>query len=102
MQILAVSFGSLGAFILLNFIFALLYILSRSAGNGLYRWVTYDLDFLVVIFAPLFGLTQWAANSLYERYNWFVARVFMVFYAIFILIVSLLCFNMFGYFTDRM
>ncbi|WP_404460912.1 hypothetical protein [Sutcliffiella horikoshii] len=102
MQILAVSFGTLGAFILLNFIFALLYILSRSAGNGLYRWVTYDLDFLVVIFAPLFGLTQLAANSLYERYNWFVARVFMVFYAIFILIVSLLCFSMFGYFTDRM
>jgi hypothetical protein len=102
MQILAVSFGSLGAFILINFFFALIYILSRSAGNGLYRWVTYDLDFLAIIFAPLFGLTQWAASSLYERYNWFLARVLLIFYAIFILIVSIFCFIMFGYFTDRM
>ncbi|WP_010199997.1 hypothetical protein [Bacillus sp. m3-13] len=102
MQILAVSFGSLGAFILINFFFSLIYILSRSAGNGVYRWFTHDLDFLAIIFAPLFGLTQWAASSLYERYNWFVARVFLLFYAIFILIFSLLCFSMFGYFTDRM
>ena len=102
MQILAVSFGSLGAFILINFFFALLYILSRSAGNELYRWVTHDLDFLAIIFAPLFGLTQWAASSFYERYNWFVARVFLLFYVIFILILSMLCFSMFGYFTDRM
>lgn len=102
MQILAVSFGSLGAFILINFFFALLYILSRSAGNGLYGWVTHDLDFLEIIFAPLFGLTQWAASSLYERFNWFVARLFLIFYAIFILIVSIFCFSMFGYFTDRM
>ena len=102
MQILAVSFGSLGAFILVNFFFALLYILSRTAGNGLYHWVTYDLDFLAIIFAPFFGLTQWAASSLYERFNWFVARLFLIFYAIFILIVSIFCFSMFGYFTDRM
>lgn len=37
MQILAASFGSLGAFILFNFFFALIYILSRTEGNGLYR-----------------------------------------------------------------
>ncbi|WP_404448237.1 hypothetical protein LG307_03650 [Sutcliffiella horikoshii] len=102
MQILAVSFGSLGAFILFNFIFALIYILSKSAGNGIYRWVTYDLDFLMFIFAPLFGLTQWVASSFYERFNWFMARVFLLFYAIYILILSILCFSMFGYFTDRM
>ncbi|KMJ57621.1 hypothetical protein AB685_16630 [Bacillus sp. LL01] len=101
MQILAVSFGSLGAFILFNFFLTLLYILSKSAGNGFYRWITHDLDFLIILSFPLFGLTQWVASSAYERFNWFVARALLILYAIIIFILAIVSFIVFGYIEDN-
>lgn len=96
MELIGTVFFMLGALLLLNFLFALLYILSKSAGNGFYKWVTYG-GLLSVLYFPIMGLTQWAAISIYERFNWFVARVLLVFYAVFIFIIVILCFIGFGY-----
>ena len=45
----------LGIFSLFNFGFSLIYILSSTAGNGFYRWITHDLDFMLILAAPFFG-----------------------------------------------
>jgi len=87
---------ALASFLLFNFLFAILYLLSRPAGNGFYSWITHDLDFLIILSGPMFGLTQWAANSMYERFNWFIARVLIILYSVFIFIMVIVCFYMFG------
>ncbi|MGD6776973.1 hypothetical protein ACQCT3_10985 [Sutcliffiella horikoshii] len=100
MEFIGTIFFMVGGGLTFNFIFALLYILSRSAGRGFYRWITHG-GLLDVLCFPVIGLTQWAAGSIYERYNWFVARVLLIFYAMFILIVAILCFIIFGYIADQ-
>ncbi len=101
MEFIGTILFMLGIFLLFNFLFALLYLLSRSAGNGFYRWITHDLDFLIILSLPLFGLTQWVASSVYERFNWFVARVLLILYAIIILILTIVSFIVFGYIEDN-
>ncbi|NMH73512.1 hypothetical protein HF078_10535 [Bacillus sp. RO2] len=100
MEVFGTILFALAAFLLFNFLFALLYILSRSVGNGFYRWITHDLDFLITMSFPLIGLTQWAASSLYERFNWFVARVLIILYSVLIFIMAIVCFYMFGAVED--
>ncbi|MGD6776975.1 hypothetical protein ACQCT3_10975 [Sutcliffiella horikoshii] len=99
-EIISTILFALAAFLLFNFLFALLYLLSRSAGDGFYSWITHDLDFLIILTGPMFGLTQWAASSLYERFNWFVARVLIILYSVFIFIIAIICFYMFGAVED--
>lgn len=86
-------------FLLFNVLFALLYILSKSAGIGFYRWITHD-GLLDILSFPIMGLTQWAASSLYERHNWFVARVLLILYTILIFILAIVSFIVFGYIED--
>lgn len=101
MRILAIIFGVLGIFIFINLLFSLLYLLSKSAGKGFYRWVTYNMDYLMVLSYPLFGVTQWVASSMYERFNWFLARIILVMYTILLVILLIVCFSFFGYFAGR-
>lgn len=101
MGLLATIFGMMGTFILVNFLLGLLYILSKTGGKGFYRWITHDLGFLMLLSSPIFGLTQLMATIIYDRFNWFVARVLLVLYATIILILAIVCFIMFGYFADR-
>lgn len=100
MGVIATIFGILGTFLLFNFLFALLYTLSKKAGNGFYRWITHDLEFLMILSAPLFGLTQLIASSIYGRFNWFVARVLLFLYAILVFVLAIVCFVAFGHFAD--
>lgn len=101
MGIIGDLFFLIGILILINFSFSLLYILSKTAGNGFYRWLVLDMDFLATIFYPLFGLTQSVAINMYEQFNWFVARVLLVLYAIFLFILAIVCFIIFGYIAER-
>ncbi len=96
MEFIGTFLFMIGVFLLFNFLFSLLYLLSRSAGNGFYRWITHDLDFLIILSFPLFGLTQWVASSVYERFNWFIARLLIIIYSVFIFIIAIVCFYMFG------
>nr|WP_082892141.1 hypothetical protein [Sutcliffiella horikoshii] len=89
MGIIAGIIFVLGIFSLFNFGFSLLYILSSTAGNGFYGWITHDLDFMLILAAPFFGVTQWAASSMYERFNWIGARIILVFYSVLVLIVTM-------------
>lgn len=100
MGVIATIFGILGTFLLFNFLFALLYTMSKTAGNGFYRWITHDLEFLMSLSAPLFGLTQLVASSTYERFNWFIARVLIFLYAILVFVLAIVCFIAFGHFAD--
>ncbi|WP_404450369.1 hypothetical protein LG307_03660 [Sutcliffiella horikoshii] len=90
----------LGIFALFNVFLSLLYILSKTAGNGFYHWVTHDFDILIILSAPFFGVTQWVATSIYDRFNWFVARLILVFYSLLALILAIVIFVMFGYIAD--
>ncbi|MGG4343678.1 hypothetical protein [Paenibacillus lautus] len=55
--LIAVAFGEMEAFIVFNLLFDCLYLLSRTAGHGFYRWMSHDLDFLIVLSYPFFRLT---------------------------------------------
>ncbi|WP_404448240.1 hypothetical protein LG307_03655 [Sutcliffiella horikoshii] len=101
MELIGTILFALAAFLLFNVLFALLYILSKSAGIGFYRWITHDLDFLVILSFPLLGLTQWAASSIYGRFNWFVARVLLILYTIVIFIIAIVSFIVFAYIEDN-
>ncbi|TKD70758.1 hypothetical protein FBF83_09085 [Pseudalkalibacillus hwajinpoensis] len=96
MNILAVCCGAIGFFLISNLLFSLLYMLSKSAGKGFYRWTSHDdLEILVIVTAPLFGLTQYVASTLYEKYNWFKARILLILYSILLVILAILFFILF-------
>ncbi len=96
MELIGTILFMLAVFLFFNLLFAFLYLFSRTAGNGFYSWITHDLDFLIILSGPMFGLTQWAASSLYDRFNWFVARILIILYSVFIFIMAVICFYMFG------
>ncbi|WP_010199995.1 hypothetical protein [Bacillus sp. m3-13] len=91
----------LSVFLLFNFLFSLVYILSKSAGKGFYRWITLGMDFLAIMVFPFFGLTQLVASSTYERFNWFVARMLLILYAIVIFSLMIAFFIGFTYFVGK-
>ena len=96
MDILATCCGVIGVFLIINMFFSLLYLLSKSAGKGFYRWASHDdLEILVIVTAPLFGLTQYVASRLYEKHNWFKARMILILYSILLLILAILFFILF-------
>ncbi|MBN8209832.1 hypothetical protein JI666_13830 [Bacillus sp. NTK071] len=96
MDILAVVCGAIGFSLIFNMFFSLLYLLSKSAGKGLYRWVTYDdFELLTILIFPFLGLTQYVASRLYEKYNWFKARIILILYSILLLILAILFFILF-------
>lgn len=96
---LSVSLCILGILFTINFLFALLYILSKTAGNGLYRWVTMDYEFLALFAFPFFGLTELVASEVYARYNWFIARVVLFGYILIVMVLIVVCFMLFDYFV---
>ncbi|WP_342515658.1 hypothetical protein [Sutcliffiella sp. FSL R7-0096] len=101
MGIIGDFFFLIGILILINFFFSLLYIFSKTVANGFYRWIVLDMDFLAILFYPIFGVTHSVANRMYDRFNWFVARLLLVLYAILLLILAVLSFILFGYIADR-
>ncbi|MBM7619995.1 lipopolysaccharide/colanic/teichoic acid biosynthesis glycosyltransferase [Bacillus tianshenii] len=100
MEILATVFGMLGVFVSFQLLLALLYLISRTAGNVFYRWVVHDLDFLMVLSFPLFGGTQYVASRTYHRFNWFLARLLLILFSILLLIVAVVFFILFSYFAE--
>ncbi|MFS0593112.1 hypothetical protein ACUXHY_001219 [Cytobacillus horneckiae] len=46
------------------------------------------------------GLTQYAASAVYQRFNWFVARILLLCYLILLLILVIIFFMLFSYFAD--
>ncbi|MBT2763344.1 hypothetical protein [Paenibacillus sp. ISL-20] len=99
-DIITVVFGVIGTFTVFNLLFACLYLFSKTLGNGFYRWIVHDLEFLMIVSFPLFGPTQFIASQVYERFNWFAARVVLIFYSIGLMILAVIFFMLFGYFAD--
>lgn len=99
-NIITVVFGVIGAFTVFNLLFACLYLFSKTLGNRFYRWIVHDLEFLMVLSFPLFGPTQAIASQVYERFNWFAARIVLIFYLILLLILAIVFFMLFGHFAD--
>ncbi|WP_242688426.1 hypothetical protein [Bacillus sp. Cs-700] len=98
MDVFITCCGAIGFFLVINFFFSLLYMVSKTAGNGFYRWSTHDEFFiLTLIIFPLFGLTQYTANQFYDKFNWFTARLMLILYAILVLILAISFFILFDY-----
>ncbi len=96
MHVLTVICGAIGFSLIFNMFFSFLYFVSKSAGKGLYRWITYDdFEILTVLTFPFLGLTQYVASRLYERNNWFKARMILFLYSILLLILAILFFILF-------
>ncbi|TKD71090.1 hypothetical protein [Pseudalkalibacillus hwajinpoensis] len=96
MEFLAIACGVIGMALTFNLLFSFLYLISKSAGHGLYRWVVHDLDFLMVLSFPIFGITEFVANRLYSKFNWFAARILLIIYAILLFVLAIIFFIIFG------
>lgn len=96
MHVITVIFGAIGFSLIFNMFFSFLYMVSKSAGKGFYRWVTYDdFEILTILIFPFLGLTQFVATRLYEKYNWFTARMILFLYSILLLVLAILFFVLF-------
>lgn len=96
---IATIFGVIGVFITINLLFSFMYMISFTLGNGFYRWIVHDMDFLMILSYPLFGPTQFVATKLYDRFNWFIARILVICYSILLLILAIVFFYLFGMFA---
>lgn len=96
MEFIAIACGFIGLSLCFNLFFSFLYLISKSAGRGLYRWVVHDLEFLMILSYPLIGLTQFVASRIYERFNWFIARVLLVLFSISLSVFAIIFFILFG------
>lgn len=94
-EIFAIVFFSLGAFAVLNILYSFLFILTKNAG-GMYRWLIKDFDVIEIGAFPLFGPTYYVSEKLYNRYNWFNARLILLGWAIFLLLFMILMFYLFS------
>lgn len=98
MHLLTVVVGAIGFALIFNLFFSLLYLISKSAGKGLYRWATHDdFEILTILIFPFLGLTQYVSSKLYEKFNWFKARILIILYSILLLILAILFFILFDY-----
>lgn len=96
MDMLITCCVAIGFFLVINLFFSFLYMVSKTAGNGFYRWATHDDFFtLTLITWPLFGLTQYTASRFYEKFNWFTARLMLILYATLVLILAISFFILF-------
>lgn len=95
MHVITVIFGAIGFSLIFNMLFSFSYMVSKSAGKRFYHWVTYD-DFgiLTILIFPFLGLTQFVATRLYEKYNWFTARMILFLYSL-LLVLAILFFVLF-------
>lgn len=96
MEFLAIACGIIGMSLTFNLFFAFLYLISKSGGHGFYRWIVHDLDFLVILSSPVFGITEFVANKLYNRFNWFTARILLILYSILLFVLAIIFFITFG------
>ncbi|TYS67643.1 hypothetical protein FZC76_13795 [Sutcliffiella horikoshii] len=82
MNVVETIYFAIGSFIFINFFFALLYLLSRRAGDRLFDGLCKYSDCLgSLLILILLGLTNFVAMLIYDRFNWFVARLVMLLYA---------------------
>ncbi|MDQ0185670.1 hypothetical protein ACFOST_13355 [Cytobacillus kochii] len=101
MEFIAVLFGVLGFFLIVNLFFSFLYLISRAAGGKFYSWIVHDFEFLMILSLPLFGLTEYVANEFYERFNGLVTRMLLLVYALLVFILAIICFILLFYFGDK-
>ncbi|WP_165998428.1 hypothetical protein [Bacillus sp. Cs-700] len=101
-EFLATVCGFIGISLCFNLFFSFLYLTSKSAGQGFYRWVVHDLDYLMVLSSPLIGLTQFVASRIYNKFNWFVSRLLLIVFSFVLLVSSIISFMLLSYFVDLM
>lgn len=87
-DIITVIFGAIGAFNRFQIYICLFIFVSKTLGDGFYRWIVHDLEFLMVLSFLFFGPTQFIASQVYERFNWFTVRIVLVFYSIGLMILA--------------
>lgn len=78
----------IGTMLFTNFFYAVLYLLSRSAGEWIFNGFCKYSDCLggLLLFS-LMGFTSVVAEHIYDRFNWFVARLLILLYALLLFIL---------------
>ncbi|MDQ0219759.1 hypothetical protein ELQ35_20580 [Peribacillus cavernae] len=98
---ISIVFGLIGFFATINLLYSLIFIISFTIANGFYRWLVKEAEFLEIIYFPLFGPTYSVATRIYERSNWFVARLLLICYSILLLLLLIIFFILFYKFAVR-
>lgn len=90
MQFLTIACGVIAVLLTFNLFFSILYFVSRTAGTRLYHWATHeDLEVLILLSFPFFGLTQYVASRCYDRFNWFQARGMLLSFSILLFLIDI-------------
>lgn len=88
MELIENIYFTIGAMLFTNFFYALLYLLSRTAGDWLSdEFSRYGGCLGALLFFPFLGLTNFSAMLIYDRFNWFVARLVMFLYAVLLFVL---------------
>lgn len=93
MQFLTIVCGIISVLLTFNLFLSLLYLVSKTAGTGFFRWASHeDLEILVILSFPFFGITQYVASRFYDKYSWFKARMLLILFSILLLILDIVLF----------
>ncbi|HZG70979.1 MAG TPA: hypothetical protein VEY51_05505, partial [Chondromyces sp.] len=79
--IISILFGFLGVCAAFNFLYSLLFIVSYSGVNRIYRWFFKEAEFLEFITFPLLGPAYYTAGGIYQRFNGLLARLLVIGFA---------------------
>ncbi|WP_338778747.1 hypothetical protein [Metabacillus sp. FJAT-52054] len=91
-EIIGKTLFLIGSLLILHFLYSLLFLLSKRAGKGLYNWLTMDNCLLELLSFPLFTPVYFVATKIYDRFNWLIARLFILLYAILLFSLAIACF----------
>ncbi|OYD56659.1 hypothetical protein CGZ90_16755 [Fictibacillus aquaticus] len=91
MEIINTGLTILNICIVTNLLYAFLFLISRSAGEGFANWISSGSDIVTGIMYIFFiGLTFITANLIYETYNWFISRMLLIVYIVALIFIMTL------------
>ncbi|MFC7373424.1 hypothetical protein ACFQPF_17425 [Fictibacillus iocasae] len=96
MEFIGTLSGILIFFVVTNLLFCLLYLLSYTAGNGFYKWLTMNNSLMDLLAFPLLGPTKYTGDKLFNKFNGLIARLWLIGYAILLIILIILLGYVFG------
>ncbi len=88
-------------FLVTNLLYGLFFLLAYRGISNLYEWISEEqigiiFNIGMIVFFPLLGLSYHTATFLYEKFNWFFARLLVLFYLIILITLILFMINVFG------
>ena len=84
-------------FLATNLIYGIFFLIAYKGVSNFYPWITYEFDGVFLFFASIIafyfcGMSYYVATFVYEKTNWFFARLLILVYII-ILITLMIVFG---------